>query len=132
MALYNAIINENVAKLITSIIYQDAENFQNVYARVVNTPTPGSTASVILENPSETDANKQKVVFPYKAFTGYQTLPVNKWNVQKYSGRIYVTVNPTDIEADGVPFKLVDSKDNAHSMYAISEIKPAEIGRAHV
>ena len=121
MALYNAIINDNVAKLITSIIYQDAENFQNVYAQVVN---PGNR---FLENPSESDPNKQKVVFPYKAFTGYLTLPVNKYNVQKYSGKIYVTVNPIDIEADGVPFKLVDSKDNAHSMYAISEIKPADV-----
>ena len=54
MALYNAIINDNVAKLITSIIYQDAENFQNVYAQVVNT---GGN----LVNPAETDVTKQKV-----------------------------------------------------------------------
>ena len=121
MALYNAIINDNVAKLITSIIYQDAENFQNVYAQVVNT---GGN----LVNPAETDVTKQKVFFPYMA-TGFThaELPVGKYNVQKYSGRIYVTVNPTDIEADGVPFKLVDSKDNAHSMYAISEINPADV-----
>ena len=119
MALYNAIINDNVAKLITSIIYQDAENFQNVYAQVV------TTSGNVVDN--TLPVAQQKVYFPYMAFTGYQTLPVNKFNVQKYSGRIYVTVNPTDIEADGVPFKLVDSKDNAHSMYAISEINPADV-----
>lgn len=121
MALYNAIINENVAKLITSIIYQDAESFRNVYAQVVNT---GGN----LVDPAETDVTKQKVYFPYMA-TGFThaELPVGKYNVQKYSGKIYVTVNPTDIEADGVPFKLVDSKDRAHSMYAISEIKPADV-----
>ena len=121
MALYNAIINENVAKLITSIIYQDAESFRNVFALVVNT---GGN----LVDPAETDVTKQKVFFPYMA-TGFThaELPVGKFNVQKYSGKIYVTVNPTDIEADGVPFKLVDSKDRAHSMYAISEIKPADV-----
>ena len=120
MALYNAIINDNVAKLITSIIYQDAENFQNVYAQVVN------TGGNVVDN--TLPVAQQKVYFPYMA-TGFThaALHVGKYNVQKYSGRIYVTVNPTDIEADGVPFKLVDSKDNAHSMYAISEINPADV-----
>ena len=123
MALYNAIINENVAKLITGIIYQGSENFTPVFAKVVNTRDD----KVILENPSETDENKQKVVFPYKEFTGYQTLPVNKWNVQKYSGQIYVTVNPTDIEADVVPFKLVDSQDAENPRYTIAKIEPADV-----
>ena len=120
MALYNAIINDNVAKLITSIIYQDAENFQNVYAQVV------TTSGNVVDN--TLPVAQQKVYFPYMA-TGFThaELPVGKYNVQKYSGRIYVSVNPTDIEADGVPFKLVDSKDNAHSMYAISEINPADV-----
>ena len=118
MELYNKIINENVARLITSIIYQDAEDFQNVFAQVVATGG----------NVVDPTATNKWVYFPYMApgFT-HEELPVGKYNVQKYSGRIYVTVNPTDIEADGVPFKLVDSKDNAHSMYAISEINPADV-----
>ena len=122
MALYNTIINDNVAKLITSIIYQGTNSNSPVYAKVVNTP-----GKVILENSSETNPDKQKVVFPYKEFAGYQTLPVNKYNVQKYCGEIYVTVNPTDIEADDVYFKLLDSKDVENPMYAIAKIEPANV-----
>ncbi len=118
MELYNKIINENVARLITSIIYQDAEDFQNVFAQVVATGG----------NVVDPTATNKWVYFPYMApgFT-HEELPVGKWNVQKYSGKIYVTVNPIDIEADGVPFKLVDSKNNVNSMYEISEINPADV-----
>ena len=118
MELYNKIINENVARLITSIIYQDAEDFQNVFAQVVATGG----------NVVDPTATNKWVYFPYMApgFT-HEELPVGKWNVQKYSGKIYVTVNPIDIKADGVPFKLVDSKNNVNSMYEISEINPANV-----
>ena len=119
MALYNTIINDNVAKLITSIVYQGENNYIPSYAQVVN--TGGNVVDNTLPEA------QQKVYFPYKEFTGYQTLPVGKYNVQKYSGKIYVTVNPTDIEADGVPFKFVDSKDAENPLFTIAKIEPADV-----
>ena len=79
MALYNAIINENVAKLITSIIYQDAEDFQNVFAQVV------ATSGNVVDN--TLPVAQQKVYFPRRDYPGYAELPLGKFNVQKYSGK---------------------------------------------
>lgn len=118
VGLINQSLIFNMNQLITSIIYQaknDDKEGYNVYAKVI-----GQTDNII------TKSGVQYAVFPYTAFNGRQELRLNWYNVQEYAGDIYATVNPTDIDASKVVFKLENSLDKESDRYVLGTAEPAQ------
>lgn len=118
VGLINQSLIFNMNQLITSIIVQatnESGDGYNVYAKVV-----GQTDNII------TKSGVQYVVFPYSAFNGRQELRLNWYNVQEYAGDIYATVNPTDIDASKVVFKLENSLDKESDRYVLGTAEPAQ------
>jgi len=117
-SLLARLMTSNVNNLITSIIYQDRESY-NVYAQVVGNPD-GSNV--------ETKNNLTIVHFPTKT-NSKMTLDKGIYNVQAWSGYIYATVNPTDIDASKADINLENSKIEANPYYTLGK---AEVAKGHL
>lgn len=118
VGLINQSLIFNINKLVTSIIVQGSNQNRegyNVYAKVVGQPD-----NIV------TEGNVRYAVFPYPEFSDPQKLLLNYYNVQKYAGEIYATVNPTNIDASKVEFNLKDSKGNSHKRYKLGTAKSGD------
>lgn len=96
------LLNQLLSNLVTGIIYQDKSKVANVYAKVV-----GNNPGYVNNDASEGGAvtlNGTTVYFPYKDAPDVNTLSTSDYNIQKYAGWIYATVNPTSVDATQCKF----------------------------
>jgi len=112
-----ALLCGNVNNLITSIIYQQTDNY-NVYAKVNGYDFGGDEYKVV-------EKGVTYGVFPYKTYKGYEKLEAGSFNIQEWAGDIYATINPTDIDATKAHIKLENSIGGGSELYTLGTPEPA-------
>lgn len=101
---YCAMLDENLNALVTGVIVQDTKEIKNLYA------------TVSYMNGSTKDGAKG-AFFPYKEFDGALFAKANELNYMHDAGNVYITVNPSTIDASKVNFNLENSRGEFNKLY---------------